>query len=203
MRGQLPLTRTEKALEDTRNTFRDCFHRGLVHDPMQEGHTAVVLRLDHDGKVARSETYGACGLQTEVLRCMRDAGARLRFAPPAPGDETVVLPVAFAPRAGGPHFEQSNGGYTAAMFLAFENLRPELHACETNARGAGRRMDAFGTFTLELDPRGRVTYINIDPYGGEQTTLSCTAEVVQHLQFPPPQGGRATLIVRVTYNPRH
>src|SRR5260221_1804233 len=33
MQGQLPLTRTEKAIEDTRNRFRDCYHMGLVHDP--------------------------------------------------------------------------------------------------------------------------------------------------------------------------
>jgi hypothetical protein len=202
MQGQLPLTRTEKALQDTRSAFRDCYHRGLVHDPTQDGHVAVVLRLDRDGKVARAETYGACGLQPEVLRCMREVGSRLRFAPPAAGDETVVLPVVFAPRAGSPHFLQSNDGYTAAAFLAFEALRSELHACEASARRSGRRIDAFGTFTIEIDPHGRVTTINVDPYGGEQSILNCAAETVQKLQLPPPQGGRATLVARLMFNPR-
>lgn len=203
VQGQLPLTRTEKALEDTRATFRDCYHRGLVHDPTQEGHAAIVLRLDASGKVARAEAYGACGIQTEVVRCMRDAGARLHFAPPAPGDETVVLPVAFAPRAGEARYHAQSDAYTAAAYLAFEDVRGKLHACEASARSGGRRIDAFATFTMEIDREGRVGAINVDPYGGEQTILSCAAESVQqHLKLPAPSGGRATVVARLTFNPR-
>ena len=200
--GKLPLTRTEKAIEDTRNRFRDCYHMGLVHDPTQDGHVAMVLRLDRGGKVVKVETYGACELQPEVLRCMRDVSMKLRFAPPAQGDETVTLPVVFAPRAGRPHFSQANDGYTAAAFLAVEALRPRLHQCEEQARSSNRRMDAFATFTMMIDARGQVTYIHIDPWGGEQTILSCAAEVIQQVALPPPPGGRATLVSRISFNPR-
>lgn len=202
MQGQLPLTRTEKALEDTRNRFRDCYHMGLVHDPTQDGHVAVVLRLDQAGKVSKVESYGACELQHEVIRCLHDVAGKLRFAPPAKGDETVVLPVVFAPRAGRPHFEASSDSYAAQAFLAVEALRPALHGCEQQARTANRRIDAFATFTMEVDARGKITYVNVDPYGGEQTILSCAADVVQQLELPPPPGGRATLVTRFTFNPR-
>lgn len=201
--GKLPLTRTEKALEDLRGRFRDCYHFGLVHDPTQDGHVAVVLRLGRDGKVAKTEAYGACELQPEVIRCMREVAAKLRFSAPAPGDETVVLPVAFAPRAGqSRRAPVANDGYTAAAFLAVEALRPKLHACEESARASARNMDAFATFTMEVDARGHVTYIHVDPWGGEQSILSCAAEVVQQVALPPPPGHRATLIARLSFNPR-
>jgi hypothetical protein len=203
MEGKLPLTPTEKALEDTRLPFRDCYHRGLLRDPTQDGHVAIVLRIDRGGKVVRVESYGACELQADVVRCMREVAGRLRFTPPAPGEETLVLPVVYAPRAGNPRNTSGSDGYTAAAFLAVETLRPALHACEVSARSTGKRIDAFGTFTMEVDARGRVSTVNVDPYGGEQAILECAAETLQsNLQLPPPAGGRATAIVRLAFNPR-
>ena len=201
--GKLPLTPTEKALEDTRLPFRDCYHRGLLRDPTQDGHVAIVLRVDRTGKVARAETYGACELQADVVRCMREVAARLKFAPPAPGAETLVLPVVFAPRAGNPRNATPGDAYTASAFLAVEALRPALHSCEESARASGRGMEAFGTFTMEIDARGKPTSINVDPYGGEQSLLECAAEVLQSkLELGAPAGGRATAIVRLAFNPR-
>lgn len=201
--GKLPLTATEKALEDTRLPFRDCYHRGLLRDPTQDGHVAIVLRLDRAGSVARAETHGACELQADVVRCMRDVAARLKFSPPAQGDETLVLPVVYAPRAGDPRHTAAGDAYTASAFLAVEALRPALHACEESGRSRGKRIDAFGTFTMEIDARGRVASVNVDPFGGEQSLLECAAETIQSkLELPPPAGGRATAIVRLTFNPR-
>lgn len=200
--GPLPLTPTEKALEDTRLAFRDCYHRGLLRDPTQDGHVALVLRIDHGGKVARVESYGACELQADVVRCMRHVAGRLAFPPPAPGEETLVLPVVYAPRAGDPHQSLAGDAYTASAFLAVEALRPALHACEQAARDGGKRVDAFGTFTVEIDAKGRPTAVNVDPYGGEQSLLECAAEAVQsQLALEPPVGGRAVATVRVTFNP--
>lgn len=199
----LPLTPTEKALEDTRLPFRDCYHRGLLRDPTQDGHVAIVLRVDRGGKVARVESYGACELQADVVRCMRHVAARLGFAPPAPGEETLVLPVVYARRAGNPRYSLAGDAYTASAFLAVEGLRPALHACEQAAHGGAKRIDAFGTFTMEIDARGRPTAVNVDPYGGEQSILECAAEALQSkLELPAPAGGRATATVRLTFNPR-
>ncbi len=132
---------------------------------------------------------------------MRDVSNKLRFGAPAPGDETVVLPVVFAPRAGRPYFAAANDGYTAAAYLAVEGLRPRLHVCEEQARTANRRMDAFATFTMEIDRRGHATDIHVDPFGGSQSILNCAAEVMQQLALPPPPGGRATLVARLSFNP--
>src|SRR5262245_18122013 len=50
-------TPTEKAIFDTYPDFRRCYQRGLMHDPTQDGHAAIVLRIGPDGKVGVVESY--------------------------------------------------------------------------------------------------------------------------------------------------
>ena len=193
---------TERAIEDTRAAFRACRHRGLIHDPTQDGRAAIVLRVGADGRVARTESYGVCELQTDVVECMRDAASRLRFPPPQGGSDTIVLPVAFAPRAGSQSQTTDNDSYTAAAYVAVESLRPELHACEEEARRAGKGVEAWGVFDMKIDKSGHASDANVDPWGGDQDLLSCAVRVMQTLRLAPPVGGRGDVLVRVSFNPR-
>jgi hypothetical protein len=163
---------------------------------------AIVLRVGADGRVARTESYGVCELQTDVVQCMRDAATRLRFPPPTAGSETIVLPVSFAPRAGSQTGSTDNDSYTAAAYVAVESLRPELHACEEEARRAGKGVEAWGVFDMKIDKSGHASDANVDPWGGDQDLLSCAVRVMQTLKLAPPAGGRGNVLVRVSFNPR-
>jgi len=191
-------TPTERAIEDTRAQFRSCYNRGLVFDPTQFGHVAIVLRVGPSGRVLKSEAYGACSIQHDVIRCMEDVGKTLRFAPPASGKDTVVIPVVFEPRTGPDETGTQNDAYTAQAFVTLEHMRPELHQCESRQHGT----NAWGVFDMALDAQGNVTSANIDPYNGDQDLLACAAEVMQKMKLPPPAGGKGKVLARITFNPR-
>jgi hypothetical protein len=198
-RGRTP---TERAIEDTRAPFRSCYHRGLVHDPTQYGHVAIVLRVGPNGRVAKAESFGACELQHDVLACMRDVGKALRFDPPPSGKDTVVIPVVFEPRGGADSLSSHNDDYTAQAYVALEGMSAELHDCESRARHAGKDVEAWGVYDMAIDARGAVTSANIDPYHGDQELLGCAAEVLQRMKLAPPDGGKGKLLARITFNPR-
>lgn len=195
-------SQTEKAIEDTRLQFRNCYHRGLVRDPSQDGHVAIVLRVAADGTVKKVESWGACELQREVIQCMRDTASRLRFAPPASGADTIIMPAVFQPRTGTATTSTENDAYTAAAYVALESLRPELHACEEDARRGGGDVDAWGVFKMPIDKNGQVTDAAVDPWGGNQEMLQCAAKVLQTLHLPPPSSGRGEVLLRLDFNPR-
>ncbi len=197
------VTPTERAIADTLPAFRSCYRHSLLKDATQDGHVAIVARVMADGRVAKVETYAGCDLSSQAIACMMDATQRLRFDPPAEGSATVVIPAVFAPRSGHAHHEPSpNDVYTASAFLTVESARPALHACEEHARHAGKPVEAAGTFSLELDSRGKVTKQHVDPWKGDQELLTCAASVVEKLQFSPPAGGKGNLIARFIFNPR-
>jgi hypothetical protein len=193
---------TEKAIEDTRLQFRTCYHRGLVRDPTQDGHVAIVLRVAADGTVKKVESWGACELQREVIMCLRDIGAHLRFAPPANGADTIVMPAVFQPRTGSATNGTENDAYTAAAYVALEKLRPELHVCEETSRKGGGDVAAWGVFKMPIDKNGRVTEAAVEPWGGNQDMLECAAKVLQTLQLPPPSAGHGEVLLRLDFNPR-
>jgi surface antigen len=199
---QLGRTPTERAIEDTRSQFRSCYHRGLVHDPTQYGHVAVVLRVGPNGRVLKTESWGACELQHDVIACMRDVGKAYRFDPPPSGKDTIIIPIVFQPRSGGGAISTENDGYTAQAYVTLESMRPALHECESRARSAGKDVEAWGVFDMQIDKSGQVTSANIDPYHGDQELLGCAAEVLQRMKLPPPEGGKGKLLARVTFNPR-
>jgi hypothetical protein len=199
---QLGRTPTERAVEDTRAQFRSCYHRGLVHDPTQFGHVAVVLRVGPNGRVLKTESWGACELQHDVIACMRDVGKAYRFDPPAGGKDTVIIPVVFQPRNGAGAMSTQNDAYTAQAYVNLESMRPQLHECETRARQSGKDVEAWAVFDMAIDKNGQVTSANIDPYHGDQEILACAAEVMQKMRLPPPDGGKGKLLARITFNPR-
>jgi len=195
-------TATERAIEDTRLAFRSCYHRGLVQDPTQYGHVAIVLRVGPTGRVLQTDSYGACELQHDVIACMRDVGKALRFDPPAGGKDTIVIPVVFQPRNGEDVNATRNDSYTAQAYVALEALKPELHACEQRARQEGRNVEAWGVFDMTLDKTGAVSAANVDPYNGDQDLLGCAAEALQKIKLAPPDGGKGRLLARITFNRR-
>jgi hypothetical protein len=199
---QLGRTPTERAIEDTRAQFRSCYHRGLVHDPTQYGHVAVVLRVGPNGRVLKTESWGACELQHDVIACMRDVGKGYHFDPPASGKDTVIIPVVFQPRSGAGAMSTQNDAYTAQAYVTLESMRPALHDCESRARSAGKDVEAWGVFDMAIDKNGAVTSANIDPFHGDQELLGCAAEVMQRMKLPPPDGGKGKLLARITFNPR-
>ena len=149
---------TDRAIQDTLVPFRSCYRRGLIHDPTQAGHVAIVVRVKADGKVADVDTYAACELSREVLSCMEDAARDLHFDPPRGGHDSVVIPASYEPRGGrtvGAPTDRSS--YAARAYVFLENARPALHTCEQLEQQAGRPLDAAGTYRLEIDGRGHVT----------------------------------------------
>jgi hypothetical protein len=196
-------TMTERAAAETHGPFRSCYLHGLLRDPTQEGHVAVVLRLASDGRVAAVESYAACDLSNEALACMTTYAARLRFDPPAAGNETVVIPSVFLSRGGGtPHTSASNDPYAASAYLALEKARPRLHACDRAARTEGAPVEASATIALVIDAQGKVQKQNVDPWTGSKDLLVCAATAIESVTFPPPPAGTASVVVRLAFNPR-
>jgi hypothetical protein len=200
MHGSTP---TERAIADTRESFRACYNHGLVYDPTQDGHVAIVLRVGPDGRVARVESWGACEIARQSIECMRAAAKKLRFRPPTSGSDTVTIPAVFtsseAVRRTSP---RPSDVYTASAYIALEKLRPELHACEQGARQGGRTVMAAATLNLQVDDRGRVHHSNVEPWTGNKELLACAANVLGGLKLPAPPGSKANVIVRVAFNPR-
>jgi hypothetical protein len=196
-------TATEKAIFDTYPDFRRCYQRGLLHDPTQDGHAAIVLRVGSDGRVAAVESYGVCELSSEVVGCMKATAGRLRFEAPKEGSATITIPVVFTTR-GGRHHEHptSNDAYTASAYVALEDARPDLHNCEANARRAGQDPQASANFHIDLDESGRVFHTHLDPWLGNQDLLACAAQSIEKLTFEKPPGGRGTILARISFNPR-
>jgi hypothetical protein len=195
-------TPTERAIEDTRSSFRACYHRGLVLDPTQHGHVAIVARVGPDGRVQKVESYAACEIVKETITCMQDAARALRFAPPKGGSDTIVLPAVFSARDGMSGRVTAVDNYTESAYLAVEEMRPELHQCLDDARREGRGYEAWAHFDVTLDSIGHVDGINVDPFGGDQDLLQCAASVVNKLHFPAPGVEHGHVIVRVRFNPR-
>jgi hypothetical protein len=196
-------TPTDRAIADTRDSFRACYNHGLVYDPTQDGHVAIVLRVGADGRVARVESWGACEIVTQTIDCMRVAAKKLRFRPPASGSDTVTIPAVFtsstAVRRTSPRPSEV---YTASAYIALEKLRPQLHACEQSARQAGRPVIASATFNLSVDARGKVQSSNVDPWAGDKDLLACAANALGALALPAPPGNKANVILRIAFNPR-
>jgi len=193
--------RLEQIAQSTRQQFRHCYNRGLLYDPTQDGHVAIVMRLARDGRIAQVEAYGACDISTETIRCMMDSAKPMRFDPPQPGFETITVPVVFSQRERR-HAVGSNDAYTAEAYIALESARPALHACEEKTRKANKSVVATATFALDLDAKGKVVHAHIDPYSGDQDLLACAAEAMDKVGFPPPPAGRGHAIVRLSFNPR-
>jgi hypothetical protein len=194
---------TDKAIADTRESFRTCYNHGLVYDPTQDGHVAIVLRVGPDGRVGKVESWGACEIVSETIDCMRAVAKKLRFPSPPSGSDTITIPAVFTSSAAVRRTSpRSSDVYTAAAYIALEKLRPQLHACEQSARQAGRPVIASATFNLDLDGRGKVLRSNIDPWTGDKNLLACAANALNGLGLPPPPGGKANVILRLAFNPR-
>jgi hypothetical protein len=194
---------TDRAIADTRDSFRTCYNHGLVYDPTQDGHVAIVLRIGGDGRVSSVESWGACEIVTQTIDCMRVAAKKLRFWPPASGSETVTIPAVFTSSAAVRRTSpRSSDVYTASAYIAVEKLRPQLHACEQSARQSGRAVIASATFNMELDSRGRVLHSNLDPWSGDKDLLACAANALGTINLPPPPGNKANVIIRLAFNPR-
>jgi hypothetical protein len=194
---------TEQAVEATHREFRSCYRKGLVHYPTQDGRVAIVLRVGADGRVAKVEEYAACELAPESIMCMKDVASRLRFPPPPGGTDTITIPAVFTSRDGIRNVTpSSDDSYTAGAYVTVEGARPQLHACEADARRELRPVQATGTFTLSLASDGRVLSTHIDPFTGDRPMLVCAARVLEGLHFAPPPAGTGKVIARLNFNPR-
>jgi hypothetical protein len=196
-------TPTERAVFETYADFRRCYQRGLLHDPTQDGHAAIVLRVGPDGRVAAVESYGVCELSSEVVACMKANAGKLRFDPHTAGSGTITIPAVFTPRGGRMHeHPTSNDAYTAAAYITLEQARPELHTCDEAARRAGQELQATASFHLDLDAEGRVLHTHVDDWRGNQDLLACAAHVLERLAFDKPPAGRGRVLARIGFNPR-
>jgi hypothetical protein len=199
--GATAWTMTEMAIESTRAGFRRCYLRGLFSDTTQAGHVAIVVRVRGDGRVARVESYGACEMSIDAIRCMREEAAALRFEAPAGGRATVTIPFAYG--SDGKHAApRPNDAYAAGAFVAVESMRPRLHNCEQAAKREGKSIFASATMTVDVDARGHGLHVKVDPWQGDPDLLACAAEVLRDAPFAPPRGGRGTVVAPIVFNPR-
>jgi hypothetical protein len=190
----------DQAANATRARFRHCYHRGLMVDPTQDGHVALVLRVSRSGSVALVETWGACDLAPETLSCIRDEAARVTLSPPAGGSATVTVPVVFT--NGDERRRGQNDGYAAAAYVAVEAMRPRLHECELAARRSGESVFTTVTLRIRVDAHGRPASVGLDSFAGGRGLAGCTAEVMRDATFPPPPAGRGVVIAPIAFNPR-
>lgn len=194
-------TRTGRAISETLAGFRRCYHAGLLYDPTQDGHVAIVLRVGRDGRVVQTEHYGACDLSSEVIQCMKETAAALRFEPPASGSDTLVIPAVFHRRDPG-RAPSPNDAYTANAYVAIEQARPALHRCEERNRRGGKGIFASAMVTLDVDREGRVSHAHFDPWEGDQELLACAVEALDAVRFPAPPAGLGRFSWRLSFNPR-
>jgi hypothetical protein len=190
----------DEATNQTRAPFRSCYHHGLLFDPTQDGHVALVLRVDRAGKVAAVETWGACDLSPEALVCMRDEAKHVKLHPPQGGSATITIPAVFT--NGAPRTTQPNDAYAAAAYVALETMRPRLHACETAAKFAHTGVFASAVMTVDVDAKGRGIHVAVDQWKGGHELLACAAESVRDAPYPAPPAGRGKVIVPIVFNPR-
>jgi hypothetical protein len=196
-------TPTEKAVFETYPEFRRCYQRGLLRDPTQDGHAAIVARVGPDGRVAAVESYGVCELSSEVIACMKGEASKLRFDAPPGGSATITIPAVFTTRGGRIHDHPSaNDAYTAAAYVTLEEARPALHDCDAAARRAGQDLQASASFQLDVDGDGRVMHTHVDNWRGNQELLSCGAHALERIVFDKPPAGRGAVLARITFNPR-
>ena len=191
---------TDEAGNQTRGRFRSCYHHGLLFDPTQDGHVAVVMRVDRAGKVAAVETWGACDLAPEAMVCIRDEAKHVKLRPPAGGAATITIPAVFtnaAERHGAP-----NDAYAAGAYVAVEAMRPRLHRCEEAAHRSHESVFASAVMSIDVDAKGRGTHVSVDQWKGGHEVLGCAAEVLRDAPFAAPPGGVGRIVVPVVFNPR-
>jgi hypothetical protein len=193
-------TLTGEAIKATRAGFRSCYHRGLLYDPTQDGHVGIVLRVDRTGRVAAVETYGACDLPADAVRCMRDEGMHVRLPPPAAGAATVTVPAVFT--SGQPRIKGANDTYAAGAYVAVESMRPRLHQCLQAAHGANEAVVASAVMTVDVDAQGRGVHIAVDQWKGGHELLGCAAQVIREAPYPRPPAGIGKVVVPLVFNPR-
>jgi hypothetical protein len=191
---------TDEAANQTRASFRRCYHHGLLYDPTQDGHVAVVLRVDRTGKVVTAETWGACDLSSEALACMRDEATHVKLRPPQGGSATITVPAVFT--AGDEKHGTTKDAYAASAYVAVESMRPRLHVCEVTAKHAGTSVFASALYSIDVDEKGHGVHVAVNQWKGGHELLACAAEVLRDAPFAPPPGGRGTIIVPVVFNPR-
>ena len=191
---------TDEASNQTRDLFRRCYHHGLLFDPTQDGHVAVVLRVDRTGKVASVETWGACDLAPEALVCMRDEAKHVTLRPPQGGSATVTVPAVFT--TGSEKHGSTKDAYAASAYVAIEAMRPRLHTCEQTAKYAQTGVFASALFSIDVDAKGKGVHVAVDQWKGGHELLACAAEVLRDAPFAPPPAGQGKVIVPVTFNPR-
>ena len=191
---------TDEAANQTRAGFRRCYHYGLLYDPTQDGHVAVVLRVDRTGKVAAVETWGACDLAPEALACMRDEALHVKLRPPVGGSATVTVPAVFT--SGEEKQGTTRDAYAASAYVAIEAMRPRLHICEQTAKLAHAGVFASALFSIDVDEHGKGVHVAVDQWKGGHELLACAAEVLREAPFAMPPAGRGKVIVPVVFNPR-
>jgi hypothetical protein len=96
---------------------------------------------------------------------------------------------------------RAGDAYATLAYVSVESLRPALHACEEQARTAGKSRQASATFALDIDAKGRVLRSHVDPWSGNQQLLACAAGAFERLVFAPPPRGRGSVLARVVFNP--
>lgn len=96
-RGLLPPETVQQVVRASFDTFRACYESGLRRDPKVHGRVVTAFLIDDCGDVARVQDAHSDLPDADVVACVQQAYARLRFPPPKGGVVTVVYPIVFDP----------------------------------------------------------------------------------------------------------
>lgn len=190
---------TSFALDPITAAFRHCRPQGMPRGPAPDARVAVVLRVDRTGRVARVETWAACGMTYAALGCLRSEALNLHLPPPAAGSATVVVPaVYFGDLPTGAAVDDS---YAAGAAVAIESVQPRLYACMDASRRAGKSVEAQGRFTIDIDRKGKSARVDVDLWRGNGALLLCAGEAVHDAPFPAPPIGWGRVVVTIVFDP--
>ncbi|WP_146652454.1 AgmX/PglI C-terminal domain-containing protein [Labilithrix luteola] len=96
-RGRLPPETIQQVVRASFDAFRTCYESGLRRDPKLHGRVATAFVIDECGDVVKVQDSHSDLPDADVVACIQQGYARLRFPPPKGGIVTVVYPISFDP----------------------------------------------------------------------------------------------------------
>jgi tetratricopeptide (TPR) repeat protein len=96
-RGQLSDAVIRTIVQRRRDGYQRCYEDGCARDPKLAGHVTVRFVLDKDGTISGVTDDGSTLPNKQVIQCILDELAQLRFPPRESGEaQTVTYPFVFS-----------------------------------------------------------------------------------------------------------
>jgi hypothetical protein len=107
-----------------RPKFRTCYNRGLKENEALEGRTTIEVKIAPDGRVFHVRVQEGRMASPSVQKCLLDEIRTARFAPPAGGSASLLIPVTFVQQNDAKSDAQRPTATTDAATSTYEVLAP-------------------------------------------------------------------------------